>query len=131
MLFYNVRNKADSLRLGNSRAPLPKFWREAVNALEELTLELISDESISKEAALVEPIWYSHLFDIPQNKTTYKDLWESKLRLREIGDVLTAEGEEWTDEEVIDQIREDAGGWYGEDKSGGCAGLKHQGDAKR
>ena len=84
-----------------------------------MTLELISEESISKEAALIEPIWYSNLFDIPSNKTLYKDLWESKLRLREIGDVLTAEGEEWTDEEVIGQIREDAGGWYGEDKSGG------------
>ena len=58
---------------------------------EELTLELISEKSISKEAALLEPIWYSHLFDIPSNKTWYKDLWESKLRMREVGDLLTAD----------------------------------------
>ena len=31
MIFYNVKNKANSLRLGNSRAPLPKFWKEAFN----------------------------------------------------------------------------------------------------
>ena len=50
MITYNVRNKADSLRLGNRRAPLPRFWKEAVNALEELTplLELITEKSISK-----------------------------------------------------------------------------------
>ena len=48
MILYNVRNKADSLRLGNSRAPLPKFWREAVDALEELTLELISENMLVK-----------------------------------------------------------------------------------
>ena len=39
--------------------------------------------------------------------------------MREVGDLLTSDGKEWTDEEVVSQIREDAAGWYGEDKSGG------------
>ena len=115
---YDVKDKANTLRLGNSRDPLPKFWREAVNALEELTLELVTEKSLSREAALREPVWYSHLFNIPDRLTRFKGEWENYLRMREIGDIVTASGEEWTDEEVAGQIREDAEGWTSIDRKG-------------
>ena len=106
-VMYNIRNKADSFRLKNTRAPMPKFWREAVEALDELKLCLIREEDISQEAALREPIWYSHLFQIPSNLCPYKEAWENKLRLRTIADTITEEGDIWTDEQIIAQIKED------------------------
>ena len=89
-----------------------------MNSLEELTLELVTEKSLSREAALREPVWYSHLFKIPDRLTRFKEDWENYFRLREIGDLVSDKGEEWTDEEVIDQIREDAEEWMSVDKRG-------------
>ena len=38
--------------------------------------------------------------------------------MREIGDLVSDKGEEWMNEEMIDQIREDAEGWMSVDKRG-------------
>ena len=108
-VLYNIKDKANSFRLRNTRDPLPKFWREAVEAIDELKMCLIKEQEISQEAALREPIWYSHLFQIPTNLCPYKETWENRLRLRTIADVITEDGELWTDEQIIEQIKEDIG----------------------
>ena len=108
-VIYNIKDKANSFRLKNTREPLPRFWRDAVEALDELKLALIKEQDISQEAALREPIWYSHLFQIPTNLCPYKETWENRLRLRTVADMITEEGELWTDDQIIEQIKEDIG----------------------
>ena len=86
--------------------------------MEELTPSLITERSISRAAALVEPVWYSHLFEIPQGLCAYKEIWENRLNLRTIGDMISEQGEPWTDEQVRSQIIRDAGRRYTKERGG-------------
>ena len=108
-VMYNIKDKSNSFRLKQGREPLPRFWRDAVDALDELKMCLVKDHDISQEAALREPIWYSHLFQIPSVLCPYKELWENRLRLRTVADMIAEDGSLWTDEQIIEQIKQDVG----------------------
>ena len=107
------------MRLEGTDTPLPRFWKEGMRALEELHPSLRTKRSISKEAALVEPLWYSHLFEVPEGLRTHKHVWESKLRLRTIGDMVSEDGTPWSEEQVREQILEDIGPRYRKERGGG------------
>ena len=108
-VMYNIKDKSNSFRLKQGREPLPRFWKDAVDALDELKLCLVKEEDISQEAALREPIWYSHLFQVPTELCPYKEIWENRLRLRTIADMISEDGTLWTDDQIIEQIKEDVG----------------------
>ena len=102
------------MKLEGTDTPLPRFWKEGMMALEELQPSLITKRSISKEAALMEPIWYSHLFEVPDGLCTYKRVWENKLRLRTVGDMMAEDGTPWTEAQVrapIMKLRRRRSGW--------------------
>lgn len=60
-----------------------------------------------------------NLFEIPTAVCPYKDIWENKLRLRTIADMISEDGELWTDDQIMEQTREDVGhrAWH-ETRSG-------------
>ena len=90
------------------------FWRKAGKTLGKLKLELIEEKQITTETARAEPIWKGHLIEMTPSTIKKKEVWENKLQLNKVGDIVKTDGTPWTKEEVQAQIQESLEwGWNG------------------
>ena len=101
---------------GGAAQRLSPFWRKAFKTLGKLKLELIEEKQITTETARAEPIWKGHLIEMTPSTIKKKEVWENKLQLNKVGDIVKTDGTPWTKEEVQAQIQESLEwGWNGMD----------------
>src|SRR6056297_2924645 len=64
----------DLTRSMRGNIALPSFWRQALDALKELTL---TRTQLSRDGVLSQPIWDNRHLDPPPIPRAYRDRWES------------------------------------------------------
>ena len=69
--------KKKMMKVGS--ATLPPFWAKALDTLETLPIQLVNPTLMDKWQWRAEPVWYSHNFSIPKERSKLKKLWEETL----------------------------------------------------
>ena len=81
-------------------AALPAIFKQALYSFRELPFEKSSPgEFISKDEALAEPAWCSHLFTL--KNTDYYQTWRVQAEFNRVQDFVH-DNKVWTDEQIID-----------------------------
>ena len=81
---------------------LPKFWKQALKALQKLPLVPTDPLHFSLEGVRAIPYWFNTLFQAPRLKR--EEFWRSTLRLNLLKDLFKDDCSDFSAGEVLDEI---------------------------
>ena len=81
---------------------LPRLWKLALQALQELQLTPRHPQEWSWEGARAIPVWFNPVFTLPNIKR--EEIWRRTLRLNSVKDLMKDDGSQYTDIELEKEI---------------------------